>query len=225
MNLLKDHSSMPVIMYGVGSPGVPELAETCARLQLEVAAWIRNVDGPVFLPRGVVATAVSELDPSLRKHPFVLPQFTPGHRYAARADAQLHGFATPATLIDPTAVIASSAEIAPGSYVNSMANIGAGCRIGGFAYINRGASIGHDVELAEFVSIGPAAVLTGGARINRGAFIGAGAIILPRVEIGANAVVGAGANVTRAVPPHSIVVGNPARVIRREIPGYNGYGV
>jgi acetyltransferase-like isoleucine patch superfamily enzyme len=34
------------------------------------------------------------------------------------------------------------------------------------------------------------------------------------VEIGEEAVVGAGAIVTRDVPPRSIVVGSPARVIR-----------
>ena len=46
-----------------------------------------------------------------------------------------------------------------------------------------------------------------------GASIGAGAIILPGVTIGAGGLVGAGAVVTRDVPPHSTVVGNPARII------------
>ncbi len=43
--------------------------------------------------------------------------------------------------------------------------------------------------------------------------IGGRAIILPDVVIGLNAVVGAGAVVTKNVPPDSVVVGNPARIM------------
>jgi acetyltransferase-like isoleucine patch superfamily enzyme len=46
------------------------------------------------------------------------------------------------------------------------------------------------------------------------AWIGAGAIVLPNVTIGEGAVVGAGAVVTRDVPPFTVVVGVPAKVIR-----------
>lgn len=46
--------------------------------------------------------------------------------------------------------------------------------------------------------------------------IGSGATILCGVRVGKGAVVGAGAVVTRDVPPGATVVGNPARVVRRE---------
>lgn len=45
-------------------------------------------------------------------------------------------------------------------------------------------------------------------------WIGAKAIILPGVAIGEGAVVGAGAVVTKDIPPYSIAVGNPAKVIK-----------
>lgn len=45
-------------------------------------------------------------------------------------------------------------------------------------------------------------------------WIGARVIILPGVRIGTGSVVGAGSVVTRDVPPRSVVVGNPARVVR-----------
>lgn len=51
--------------------------------------------------------------------------------------------------------------------------------------------------------------------IKRGAWIGAGAIILPGVTVGRNAVVGAGSVVTRDVADNSVVVGSPAREVRR----------
>ena len=50
--------------------------------------------------------------------------------------------------------------------------------------------------------------------IGKGASIGSGATILPGVNIGEGAMVGAGAVVTKDVPPFTVVVGNPARVIR-----------
>jgi sugar O-acyltransferase (sialic acid O-acetyltransferase NeuD family) len=216
---------MSVVIYGIGSPIVADVAETCVRLKLKVMAWIRNIDGPAYAPEGAEVTAVVDLSPELLEHAFVVPLFTPAHRYAAREDAKSRGFSKPATLLDPTAVVASSTAIAPGSYLNSLVNIGAAGRIGPFTFINRGASIGHHVEIADFVSIGPAAVLAAGVRIGRGAVIGAGAVILPGIEIGANAVVGAGANVTRPVSPHSLVTGNPAKTIKSGIAGYKGYGI
>jgi acetyltransferase-like isoleucine patch superfamily enzyme len=51
--------------------------------------------------------------------------------------------------------------------------------------------------------------------IGRGAFLGIGSIVLPGVSVGENAYVGAGAVVTADVPDRSLVVGNPARVVRR----------
>jgi len=54
-----------------------------------------------------------------------------------------------------------------------------------------------------------------GPVIRRGARIGAGSVILPRVEIGAGALVGAGAVVTRDVEPGYLVVGSPARHVKR----------
>lgn len=50
--------------------------------------------------------------------------------------------------------------------------------------------------------------------VKAGASIGSGATILANVIIGENAVVGAGSVVTKHVPPHTIVAGNPARVLR-----------
>jgi acetyltransferase-like isoleucine patch superfamily enzyme len=51
-------------------------------------------------------------------------------------------------------------------------------------------------------------------RIGQRCFIGGRALILPGVEIGDDCIVGAGAVVTKSVPEGSIVVGNPAQVVR-----------
>jgi acetyltransferase-like isoleucine patch superfamily enzyme len=53
-----------------------------------------------------------------------------------------------------------------------------------------------------------------GPTIKRGARVGGGAIVCPQVVIGEDAFVGAGAVVTKDVPARTVVVGNPARVLR-----------
>ena len=51
-------------------------------------------------------------------------------------------------------------------------------------------------------------------RIGRGCWLGAGVIVLPCVSIGDGTVIGAGSVVTRDIPPDSLAVGNPCRVLR-----------
>lgn len=48
-------------------------------------------------------------------------------------------------------------------------------------------------------------------------WIGANVVVLPGVNIGSGAVVGAGSVVTKDVPANTVVVGNPARVVKDNI--------
>jgi acetyltransferase-like isoleucine patch superfamily enzyme len=50
--------------------------------------------------------------------------------------------------------------------------------------------------------------------VRQGASIGSGSTILSNITIGEDSIVGAGSVVTRDVPPHAIVAGNPARILR-----------
>jgi len=53
-----------------------------------------------------------------------------------------------------------------------------------------------------------------GPVLKRGVQIGVNVTIVPMVTIGEFSVVGSGTVVTRDVPPYSLVVGNPGRVVR-----------
>jgi acetyltransferase-like isoleucine patch superfamily enzyme len=54
-----------------------------------------------------------------------------------------------------------------------------------------------------------------GPTIEEGAMIGVGAKLLPNIVIGKNAVVGAGAVVTKSVEAGTVVMGVPAKVVRK----------
>jgi sugar O-acyltransferase (sialic acid O-acetyltransferase NeuD family) len=212
-----------VVLFAVASPFAAEMLETLRRLGWQVAACVRNLPGAVASELPGVIDA-EHLDEALIALAFAVPLTTPGHRHAATADARSRGFTTQATIVDPTAVIADSATLGEGTYVNAGAIVSAAVRTGTSCSVNRGASIGHHNVIADYVSIGPGVVTGGGCRIKRGAFLGVGAVLAPEVTIGANSVVGAGAVVLGEVPEGAVVVGNPARVLR-EGPGYGGVGV
>jgi acetyltransferase-like isoleucine patch superfamily enzyme len=54
-----------------------------------------------------------------------------------------------------------------------------------------------------------------GPRFRRACRVGGGVVLVPGVEVGEEAFVAAGSLVTRDVAPRSVVMGSPARVVRR----------
>jgi acetyltransferase-like isoleucine patch superfamily enzyme len=87
--------------------------------------------------------------------------------------------------------------------------------LGRSCIINTGATVDHESRLGDGVHVCPGAHLAGCVVVESFVMIGTGAVVLPRIRIGARSIVGAGAVVTRDVEPGSVVVGNPARVVRR----------
>lgn len=216
---------MSVVLFGCGSRMIVDVEESCARLGLAIAAIVKNVEGPDYvLARGRVVKA-DDVDPSIKRCQYIVPFFTPGHRFAAQREASARGFTREATIIDPTAVIARSATVGPGSYVNCGVVIGGAAQIGAFVFINRTASIGHHVAIADFASVGPGAIICGSARLERGAVVGAGAIILENVQVGRNSVVAAGAVVRESVADHCLAAGNPARIVDANYAGFRNVSV
>lgn len=136
-------------------------------------------------------------------------------------------------------------SIGDGTIVRDFVNlygctIGRDCKIAAFVEIQKGVRIGDrckveayafipsGVVIEDEVFVGPHAVFTNDYRpravgdwqvvpttVKKGASIGAGAIVVCGVTIGEGALIGAGAVVTKDVPPGSVAVGNPAKVIKK----------
>ena len=108
-------------------------------------------------------------------------------------------------------------------------------KIGDNVKIQNGVLVYHGITIESGVFVGPGVIFTndkrprainpdgtikgnddwdvGVTRVCYGASVGAGAVILPNLTIGTFALIAAGAVVTYDVPPHALVVGNPARQV------------
>ena len=87
-------------------------------------------------------------------------------------------------------------------------------RIGNHVTITTGVKfITHDGGSWVFREQDPDFDVFGTIEIKDNCFIGIDTLIMPGVSIGPNAVVGSGSVVTRDIPPNSVAVGAPARVI------------
>jgi acetyltransferase-like isoleucine patch superfamily enzyme len=102
-------------------------------------------------------------------------------------------------------------DVAFGEFCHIRAN--GGLRIGSRVMIASHVVIttrSHPIDLPRYAIPVDAAI-----QIGDDVWIGAGAVILPGVSVGDGAVVAAGAVVSENVPPHCVVAGVPARVIRQ----------
>ncbi len=113
--------------------------------------------------------------------------------------------------------------------IQKNASIGARCKISSHSFICEGVTIEDEVFIGHGVMFindrHPRATNPDGSLqteadwnveatlVKCSASVGSGATIMSGLTIGEGALVGAGAVVTRDVPPHTLVIGVPARVI------------
>jgi UDP-2-acetamido-3-amino-2,3-dideoxy-glucuronate N-acetyltransferase len=114
--------------------------------------------------------------------------------------------------------------------IQKGAKIGNRCKISSHSFICEGVTIEDEVFVGHNVTFTndrfPRATAGDGklqteadwkceaTLIKKGASIGSSVTLLCGIEIGEYAIVGAGSVVTKNVPPHAVVAGNPAKVIR-----------
>jgi sugar O-acyltransferase (sialic acid O-acetyltransferase NeuD family) len=119
------------------------------------------------------------------------------------------------SVIHPSAVVSPSAALGGGVTVLARAVLGAECRLGENVTVNTAAVVEHDVRLGDHVHIATGALLASGVQVDARAHVGIGACVRQGIRIGEHSVVGAGAVVVDDVEPEVVVVGVPARVLRR----------
>lgn len=122
-------------------------------------------------------------------------------------------------------LIRENTEIGDNVLVGTNSVIDGDCKIGNNVSMQTGVYITKYTTIEDNVFLGPLCVTTNdkymkygatlkGPVIKQGARIGANSTIMPGISIGEGAIVSAGSVVTKDVPPHKVVIGVPARVVK-----------
>jgi sugar O-acyltransferase (sialic acid O-acetyltransferase NeuD family) len=207
-----------LILIGAGDHGRGVL-EIVRRLQaageeLEVEGFVDDaskaaeVDGvPVLGPLSYLEEKGGELGAEL-----ILALADPAakRKIAARFDGL---GARWATVVHPSAEIAPSVTLGPGTVINAGVVVVYETVVGAHVTVNLNATVGHHVRLGDYGTVAPGANILGKVVIGEGCQVHANAVILPGLRIGAGAVVGAGSVVLRDLPAGQTVFGNPARPV------------
>ena len=129
------------------------------------------------------------------------------------------------------ALLEDHVEMGPYCHLRKGAHLSTGVHMGNFGEVKNstlgpGAKMGHfsymgDATVGADVNIGAGTITCNydgthkyPTEIGEGAFIGSDTMLVAPVKVGAGAKTGAGTVVTKDIPPHSLAVGVPARVIK-----------
>jgi UDP-2-acetamido-3-amino-2,3-dideoxy-glucuronate N-acetyltransferase len=120
-------------------------------------------------------------------------------------------------------VIGDGSKIGEGTHIGSFCDIGRDVLVGKKCNVQAHVTISNGCRIGDNVFIGPNTSLLNDkypdsihlkpVRLENGSIIGGSVTILPGVTVGEESVVGAGSVVAKDVPPKTVVVGIPARVI------------
>lgn len=127
-----------------------------------------------------------------------------------------------AARIEPGCYIRENVEIGQDAVIMMGSVINIGARIGAKTMIDMNVVLGGRAEIGDRCHIGAGSVIAGVIEpasatpvvIEDDVVIGANAVFIEGVRVGKGAVIGAGAVVTHDVPPYSVAVGNPARIVK-----------
>ena len=115
----------------------------------------------------------------------------------------------------PSVILGSRVRIGSGCILSAGVVINNDCKMGEHCYLALQSGISHDSEIGKFSSLGPGAIVAGDVRIGECTTICLGAKVLNGREIGSNSVVGAASLVYHDVEDGVVVIGIPAKIVRK----------
>lgn len=119
------------------------------------------------------------------------------------------------TIIHPTASVSSLSRIGKGVVVFQNATITSNVKIGNHAIILPNSIISHDVAIGDYTIVTGGVCISGGVIIGKSCYLGTNSSIIGDVTIGEYSLIGMGSVVLKNVPANSVMVGNPAKFLRR----------
>ena len=120
-------------------------------------------------------------------------------------------------VVDPSAVISSTATLCDGVIVTSNCIIASSAYVGENVAINVKSIVGHDIILSNDVVVSSMVNIGGSCKIGAGTYLGMGCLIKEGLEIGEEVIIGMGSAVHHNIPNGMIALGNPARPMRENL--------
>lgn len=111
--------------------------------------------------------------------------------------------------------ICGDVRMGKGCILSMDARISTNVTLGDFVFMNTGSMVCHDGRLGDFVTLSPDVKLAGDVRVGAGSEIGMGTKVIQGIRIGEHVVAGAGSVIVRDIEDGYLVVGVPARKIKR----------
>lgn len=119
------------------------------------------------------------------------------------------------TIAHPTASISRTAELGRGTVVFQNVTITSRVKIGDHVLILPNTVISHDDTIGDYTCIAGGVCISGLVTIGHSCYLGSNSTIMERTTIGDFCLVGMGSVVRHQVDQNSVVVGNPARFLRK----------
>ncbi len=126
-------------------------------------------------------------------------------------NSQLPSFVHRTSYINPTAKISHGAFIYPMCNIDHMVRIEAG------VIVNNSSMVGHNSVIGGFTYIAGNIAICGNVKIGEYCFLGTGTLISNNITIGDNVKIGIGSNVTKNIQPNLSVVGNPLKILDKDL--------
>jgi sugar O-acyltransferase (sialic acid O-acetyltransferase NeuD family) len=119
------------------------------------------------------------------------------------------------TIIHPSASVSKMANLGFGTVVLQNVAIASNVKIGNHVIILSNSVVNHDDLIGDYTCITTGVCISGGVRVGKSCYLGANSAIIENIEIGDYCLTGIGSVVLKSVPGNSVVVGNPARFLRK----------
>ena len=120
-------------------------------------------------------------------------------------------------LIDPSSIVSTTAVLEEGVIITRLCSISSAVHLRENSCVNTMSIVAHDVRVGENSVVSSMVNMGGACEVGNDSYIGMGALIKEGVRIGSNSIIGMGSVVYQDVPSGVIALGNPARVVRKNV--------